>query len=122
MIQQLIAVRNVFIDIPKEYELICEAFEKTNEETQDLLHVLELGTLNAIEMTKVTKRLRKVRQERRILKDEIEVMKQIINLSGKKPSEHLINSTIGNIRKIEERKGKRVYNMRVCKDLQKFIK
>jgi len=122
MINKLKAVRNVFVDIPKEYELLCKAYEKTNEETQDLLHVLELGTLNAVEMSKVTKQLRLVRQERRKLKDEIEVMKEIVSFSEKKPSEHLINTLIGNVRKIEERKSKRIYNMRVRKDLQGLIK
>lgn len=73
-------------------------------------------------MSKVTKQLRLVRQERRKLKDEIEVMKEIVSFSEKKPSEHLINTLIGNVRKIEERKSKRIYNMRVRKDLKGLIK
>jgi len=122
VIEQLFAVRDIYVNAPKKYELLKEAYESKNQETQDIMHVLELGSLNAVQLTKMSKELQTVRQERRKIKDELEVLEEIVRFVKRKPTEHEINTLIGNVRKIEEKKGRRYYTMRIRKDLQEFIK
>ena len=62
---------NVY-DVKKEIE---EQLMIKENETLDYLHELELGNLNAIEVTRTAKKLIKSRKERRVLKDKLELIK-----------------------------------------------
>lgn len=53
----LLAVRRIFVEYPKMYESKQNEFKTVSSERQDLLHALELGNLNAIEQSKITRDL-----------------------------------------------------------------
>ena len=67
----LIQMKQFFegVDILKKN--LTEEIQRTEDITQDLLHELELGSLNAVEIMAVAKELKEVRQERRKYKDEL---------------------------------------------------
>lgn len=119
--EQLQAVRYILVEVPKLFNLAQKEFHKTNDETQDILHVLELGKLNAIEMSKITRQLKEVRQRRRKLKDELEILYEIRNFAFGDINEHEINKLIGTVRKINDRHENRKYTMRVRSDLQNLM-
>ena len=121
MIEHIKSVREVFVDTPKRYEFLTEQLKRVDDETQDLLHVLELGKLDAIKTGEVAKRLKEVRKERRRIKDDLEVMEEVVGFTKGRVNKNTISKLIGDVRKIEERKKTRKYRMRVCKDLEDYI-
>lgn len=121
--QALISVRQVFVYYPKEYEKKEEALKKCDQEIQDLMHVIELSNFNAYQGFDLAKQLQKVRNERRVIKDEIELLKSVKELlSYGKPTEKNLNKIIGEVRGIQRRQEVRTYKMRVREDLQEMIK
>jgi len=67
-------------EIKQRYEANAKQCEYKDYETQDLLHELELGTLNAAQRIKLFNELHKVRQERRKVKDENELLSSVYHL------------------------------------------
>ena len=59
MIEHIKSVREVFVDTPKRYEFLTEQLKRVDDETQDLLHVLELGKLDAIKTGEVAKKIKR---------------------------------------------------------------
>ena len=72
MIQEM---QNFFIDLEKNKKQLEEELNKKELEQSDLLHEMELSRLNAIELMNTAKRLVKLRKERRVIKDTLEVLK-----------------------------------------------
>ena len=60
----------------KEKEANINLIEKENIQ-QDLLHEIELAELNAIEFMSIAKKIKKNRIERRLIKDELALIKTI---------------------------------------------
>ena len=67
----LIEMKNFFENIDKLKADLEEQIKRVELERNDLLHELELGNLNAVEITKVAVVLRDVLKERRTYKDEL---------------------------------------------------
>ena len=121
--QALLAVRDVYVNYPKQIKLITEAYTKTCSERQDLLHIIELGNLDAVGMSRIYKALRAVQKERRKLKDELELLQSVKDLiDAKRPTENRINHAIGRVREVKTKQKTRSYRMRVRTDLQDLIK
>ena len=78
-------------------------------ERDDLLHEIELSKLNAIEIMAVYKKLEKVLQDRRIIKDKIDLVSTI------KP---YTSTTIKNIETLKRNQENRQYTPRVLQDLK----
>lgn len=68
----LIQMKNFFENIDNFKLELEEDIREKELVRDDLLHELELGNLNAIEMTRVAKALKQVLQERRKSKDELQ--------------------------------------------------
>lgn len=113
------AIHRVFVKYPEIYEQKKEELRKCEYERQDLLHVLELGKLNAIEMSKVMRDLKEVQTKRRQIKNNLEVLDEIKQFTFKKIKENDINRVINRVDHIINRE--RTYTMRVRKDLQELI-
>lgn len=115
-------VRNAIRDIPNRYKQNEIDIKKLDLETQDLLHIVELGKVDAILRQKLYEELRKVRQKRRILKDENEQLAPIIDilisLKNKVPK---LDNGIGELRKVKLAQGQRKYSFRVRHDLDKIL-
>lgn len=84
--------------------------------TQDLLHKLELEPLNAAQMVQLAKQLKDVRQTRRLMKDEIEVMQPLMDFmqdtNNKKAMQELAQ-TLGKMRNVIKIQANRQYYPRV---------
>ncbi|TYR75555.1 hypothetical protein FZC79_10315 [Rossellomorea vietnamensis] len=120
--KNLQAVREVFVDYPKRYENNETQLKRIDQEIQDILHVIELNNFNAAIGYKLSKELQKARQERRRIKDELEMMDPIKELLAfPKPTEKNISKTIGSVRQVITKHGARTYRMRIREDLQEMI-
>ena len=120
--QALKSVRDIYVNYPKIYEQLQEELRKLDMETQDLLHYMELKNLDVQRGYIAYKELQEVRQKRRQVKDQIEILEPIMALNRmNKPPEKQINATLGEVRKINLRHGGRHYCMRVRKDLQEVV-
>jgi archaellum component FlaC len=122
--QNLQSVREVFVNYPKRYSHNEELLRNVDMEIQDILHAIELSNFNAYGGFKLSKELQKARQERRRIKEEMEMMEPIIKdfLNFVKPTEKNISITLGNVRKAVARQSNRCYSMRTRKDLQELVK
>ena len=70
-------IKYFFYDIEEiEKKLNTELYNKEGER-DDLLHEIELSKLNAIERMQIYAKLEKVLQERRIIKDKIDLINTI---------------------------------------------
>lgn len=120
--QIIITIRDAIRDIPKRYSDNLEHITKLEKEENDLLHYIELVNLNAVEGFKAYKELQKVRKERRVYKDENELLKHVQPvLSNMKGHLRLLDNAIGNVRQTEKHLENRIYRVRVRKDLDKVI-
>lgn len=90
-------------------------------EQEDLLHELELGKLNAIEINKVARQLTKTRKERRQIKNNLELLKTLKPTADtyyKKGINAEITQTISNLDNLLKTWRDRKYTPRVLKDLK----
>lgn len=90
-------------------------------ERDDLLHEIELASLNAIDLTRVSMRLKKTLKERRELKDKIDMLSTVKGFSSKFITKGIcaeIRIAIDNLNKFKELKQNRKYRARILKDLK----
>lgn len=92
------------------YQIASEQENHTNNETQDILHRMELKSDSYHDMAKMAKRLKQVRQKRREAKNIKEVTEPILKWANE--YEKVIRTLeiiLGDVRKIEERIKNRCY-------------
>lgn len=117
-----VLIRNTIRDFPNRYHENNKRIKEIEEETMDLLHLIELTTFNAAEGYKIAKRIKEIRQERRRLKDENEQLKHIEPILTKwRDRLQQLDKVVGDIRKAKMNKVNRSYRCRVRKDLQSKI-
>ncbi|WP_368652387.1 hypothetical protein AB4Y30_11550 [Ornithinibacillus sp. 4-3] len=119
----LLAIKKIFIDYPRLYKVKKQELVKAEQERQDLLHVLELGKLDAIKMGKITRELKQVQIRRRQIKNNLEVLEVISKFSqafnNNTNKSKQIETVMNTVKNITERDRK--YTMRVRTDLQKLV-
>ncbi len=99
-------------DFSYHYEIVG----KKDKETQDLLHELELGKYE--NRSKTATKLAKVRKERRVAKDIVEITEPIVNfLNENKKLYDQLGQLLGLVRKVEKSHQGRVYKPRIRNDL-----
>ena len=111
--EHLSAFLDFLRDCKTEYN-ISETQEKdANEETQDLLHCLELHENNYHEMAKISKAIRKVRQERREAKDRERKLQPIVEwTNSNQKTIHELERLLGAVRAQEANASGRLYTPR----------
>lgn len=112
-------MKNFFENIEKEYSELLEGLADKEAEQQDLLHELELNNLNAVEISKVAIELRKVRKDRRLMKNDIERIKIIKNFTDKYNNKFITNEIkvlIKELYKLKNRQDNRKYEPRILKN------
>lgn len=117
----LIIMKNFFEGIGKEHSELLEELTNKELEQQDLLHELELSNLDAVEITKVAIKLKKVRKERRVIKNDIERVKIIKNYTDKYNNRFIVNEInvlIKELKKLKKRQENRKYEPRILKDIK----
>lgn len=122
-IELLKNIKDFFFNIDEtEKRLNTELYNKEGER-DDLLHEIELSKLNAIEIMAVYKKLEKVLvlQERRIIKDKIDLVSTIKPYANKFIAKGICAETdaaIKNIETLKRNQENRQYTPRVLKDLK----
>lgn len=109
-----------FLTLLREAETHCAfvsgLLKQTNDETQDILHYLELENPNYKERAKCATKLQKVRQQRREYKDELEEFTDIAEfVKENQQIIHRLEQLLGKIRKVEKYHAERHYIPR-CKE------
>lgn len=107
------------VDILKQN--LSEEVQRTDNITQDLLHELELGNLDAVEMMAVAKQLKEVRQERRKYKDELARTNTLKGFTDKYNNKLIVGDIIQllkNLKTLENNQNTRIYNPKVLKNLK----
>lgn len=116
-------LENFFEILDKELKQIDIEIQNKELERDDLLHEIELGNLNAIELSRVSGRLRRTLQERRQLKNHREYI-YIYTLKGfadKFITKGIIGDAkqlITNINNLNKARNERKYTPRILKDLK----
>lgn len=117
------SLKRIFVDYPKKYKEQKQKLIIAEQERQDLLHVLEFGKLNAVEMSKIMRELKTVQQRRRRIKNNIEVLevfnKFSISFNNNVHKDKQIDTLANTVLNIVERE--RTYTMRIRTDLQDLI-
>lgn len=117
----LIQMKNFFENIDKLKIDLEKQISETELERNDLLHELELGNLNAIEMTQVAKTLKEVLQERRKYKDELAKVMTLKGFTDKYNNKMITGDIIlvlKNLRTLEKNNEARTYSPRRIKNLK----
>lgn len=112
-------MKDFFEGIDIEHSNLLQELSNKEAEQQDLLHELELNSLNAVEITKVAIDLKKVRKERRVIKNDIERVKTIKSFTDKYNNKFIVNeikTLIKELYKLQKRQNNRQYEPRVLKD------
>lgn len=117
----LIQMKQFFegVDILKKN--LTEEIQRTEDITQDLLHELELGSLNAVEIMAVAKELKEVRQERRKYKDELAKVNTLKGFTDKYNNKMIVGDiiqVIKNLKTLKTNHDNRIYNAKVLKNLK----
>ena len=117
----LISMKNFFENIDKLKTDLEQEIKRVELERDDLLHELELGNLNAVELTKVAVVLRDVMKERRKYKDELARVMTLKGLTDKYNNKLIIGDilqVLKNLKTLESNNEKRHYTPRAIKDLK----
>lgn len=117
----LIKMKNFFENIDKLKVDLEQEIRRVELERNDLLHELELGNLNAIELTKVAVTLRDILKERRKYKDELAKVMTLKGFTDKYNNKLItgdIIQVLKNLKTLEKKNKERTYTPRVIKDLK----
>lgn len=61
----------------KRKEELCKELSKKDGEQEDILHYLEFKKCDAVITSKLVKKLKEIRKERRLIKEELEAVQRI---------------------------------------------
>lgn len=117
----LVSMKNFFENIDKLKVDLEQEIKRVEMERNDMLHELELGNLNAIELTKVAVTLRDILKERRKYKDELAKVMTLKGFTDKYNNKLIVGDIIQvlkNLKTLEKNNKDRQYNPRVIKDLK----
>lgn len=112
-------MKSFFEGIEEEHSNLLQELANKEAEQQDLLHELELNNLNAVEITKVAIDLKRVRKERRVIKNDIERVKLIKNFTDKYNNRFITNeikTLIKELYKLQRKQENRKYEPRILKN------
>ena len=91
--------------------------QETNDQTQDILHRLELQEHTYHEYASHSKELKKIRQERRDAKDKISCLTPVVTWADENKSVIKgLEQLLGTVRKAERSTEQRIYTPRGKKD------
>lgn len=117
----LTQMKQFFEGVDSLKQNLTEEVQKTDFITQDLLHELELGNLNAVEMMAIAKQLKEVRIERRKHKDELARVNTLKGFTDKYNNKLIVGDIVQllkNLRTLENNKNTRTYNPKVLENLK----
>ena len=114
-------IKNFFYNIEEIEKKLNMDLRNKEYERDDLLHEIELSKLNAIEIVNTYKKLEKVLQERRMIKDKIDLINTIKPYTSKFITKGICaetDVTIKNIETLKRNQENRQYTPRILQDLK----
>lgn len=117
----MLEIEDLFMNLDEKKKEIENEICIKEAEQEDYLHELELSKLNGIEIMQVSKELIKVRRERRLLKDKLELINTIKGYTDKYITKGIIADTrqaISNIDTLKSNQDAREYTPRIIKNLK----
>lgn len=102
---------NFLHDIEQKYAMAIEDQKEADNETQDILHAIELNAFDTKKTRGLVKTLQKIRKRRRTAKETIEIYYPVLTWVGQNRS--IIKSLerlLGDVRKVERRIEGRTYS------------
>lgn len=104
-------------NIPARVLSLEKELQVCHEETQDLLHVMEMTKFHASEGYNLANEMKKIRNRRRKIKDELEALEKLQESSKKhRPMIHQISAMTKIIGEQKKKKKTRRYYLRVRKE------
>lgn len=120
--ETLATLRDIVVELPKRYEMNEQMIKKLDDECNDIAHYMEFCDLDAAKGYQAYKDMQKLRKERRLLKNENELIDPAISLLKElNKFDQRLNFSIGKVRKVKEVHGVRRYRVRVRQDLDEMI-
>lgn len=119
--QLLDDINNLFSNLEDTKRKLESQINTKEDETIDYLHELELGKLNALEIMKVSKEIIRIRKERRVLKDKLELIKTLKGYTDKYITKGITAETtqaIKNIDTLKSNQENREYTPKVIQGLK----
>ena len=114
-------MEDLFVNLDTNKKTLEKQIMEKEDEQKDYLHELELAKLNGIEIMKVSNALIKTRKERRVLKDELELLNTVKGYADKYITKGIIADTkqaITNIERLEKNQETRKYTPRIIQNLK----
>jgi hypothetical protein len=106
-------------DIVNAYDSYHDEQNQLNDATQDLLHEIELSNFNSVEGYKLSKRLKDIRNRRRVVKNNLEILQLFKDFSDKNKSTPIILfKLVTAMKTLREEQSERIYHPRVLKDIK----
>lgn len=110
-------IQTVFNEIIGRYETAGEDLKNKTDEQEDIEHEIELAETDD-NSTYWANELRNIRKQRRIAKNEVEILQELATfLDENKSFINKLTLIKGNVRKIYNAQQNRIYKSRVRKDL-----
>lgn len=112
-------IRDSIRDLPTKHKHNQDEILKLEQEKQDLLHFIEFNNVGTVQSHKIYKDLQDNRQQRRVLKDENELLDPLVETLRKFRNQlSELDRVVGDIRKRKNVHETRTYKCRVREDLQ----
>lgn len=114
-------IHDLILNLATEENNLNKELKRYEDIQQDLLHEIELANLNAIERMRVYSQLRKIRKDRRKIKDAISLVETVKGYSRKFIEKGLLSETnqvLKNIDTYQKNLETRVYKPRVLENLK----
>lgn len=120
--ENFVMFRDMVKEVPDQYNNNIKEIERLDQETQDILHLLEFAPINARDGYKLSKMLQDTRRERRELKDQNRLLEPLVPMMKKYRNElNNMDKILGEIRKRSRMQDVRGYRCRVRTDLQESL-
>ena len=110
-----------FENVDTELKNVENEISNKELERDDMLHEIELGNLNAVELGIAASKLRKILQQRRLLKDQRDFIYCLKGFSNKFINKGVIGDSsqlLLNIENLYKARNERKYTPRLLKDLK----
>lgn len=108
-------------DIDTRIATLNKKLTTKEAEQDDLLHEVELANLNVVERSRYYNELKKVREDRRLIKDELQIcrtIKPLADIMIKKGVYAELGQGIKNLESCKNLMNERIYHAKVRKDLK----
>ena len=115
--EQLTNILKDLKQVKNDYQYSYDKVGEMDLLTQDYLHMLEIVPLSGNERSKIATQLKNTRLERRKHKDNVELLKPLVDCLEK--YDRVIKDleqVLGQMRQIEEKQKNRIYTPRVLKE------